>query len=631
MKLLSTIILFVCCLLHLPAQNLVRDIYPGTTSAGINDMIVYGSELALMAGDNLDGVELWKSNGTFGGTVQVKDIYLGSGNAYPAGFEIMNGWLYFRADHPSYGFEVWKSDLTTGNTTLLKDTDPGSDDGVYTSIDFEIVASNNNLYIPLNDGVYGRELWVSDGTTAGTVRLLDTYVGTIGTVPGAGDPKQMTPFGNGILFSTYDYDLNLGTGLGRELWRSNGTVGTTAMIKDIHPGAGSSNPDNFLVVGPFAFFSADDGTNGDELWRTNGTPGGTVLLKDINLNALTGSDPSNLVQVGSDIFFFADDGTHGKELWKTDGTAAGTVLVKDINTGSADSYVNPVGKGKNAISYNGKLYFASQDGSTGINGGELWVSDGTSAGTYLLKDVYPGVASSYLNYFEVIDNTLFFYANDGTNGYELWASNGTVNGTLMIADLNAGASSGSPTNFKQIGTNMYFTANNGATGQELFSFDLTTLSLPLPVELLDFAATLQEDQTVALNWITGQELNHDYFEVERKSATGHFESLYRLEGQGSSFNQSHYQATDFQPMVGNNLYRLKQVDLDGSVHYSHLVNVFVGKQGLRLLAFPNPCRDRVRVEVSGCDHPQSLELRNLQGQIFLKNSYLPGSLLWNWI
>jgi ELWxxDGT repeat protein len=245
MKLLLSTILSLFCLFQLSAQTLVKDIYPGTTSAGINDMIVFGSELALMAGDNLDGVELWKSNGTFGGTVQVKDIYLGSGNGYPAGFELMNGWLYFRADHPSYGFEVWKSDLTTGNTTLLKDTDPGPDDGVYTSIDFEIVASNNKIYVPLNDGVYGRELWVSDGTTAGTVRLLDSYVGNIGAIPGAGDPKQMTPFGNGILFSTYDYDLNLGTGAGRELWRSNGTVGTTAMVKDIHPWCGFQQSGQF--------------------------------------------------------------------------------------------------------------------------------------------------------------------------------------------------------------------------------------------------------------------------------------------------------------------------------------------------------------------------------------------------
>ena len=47
------------------------------------------------------------------------------------------------------------------------------------------------------------------------------------------------------------------------------------------------------------------------------------------------SDAYNLTNVNGTLFFAADDGTHGNELWKSDGTAAGTVLVKDINTGSA--------------------------------------------------------------------------------------------------------------------------------------------------------------------------------------------------------------------------------------------------------------------------------------------------------
>src|ERR1700730_5086041 len=61
------------------------------------------------------------------------------------------------------------------------------------------------------------------------------------------------------------------------------------------------------------------------------------LLRDINVDSL-GSSPTQLTQVGATLYLVADDGIHGQELWASNGTAAGTFLVKDINPGIATSY-----------------------------------------------------------------------------------------------------------------------------------------------------------------------------------------------------------------------------------------------------------------------------------------------------
>src|SRR5262249_56515306 len=104
-----------------------------------------------------------------------------------------------------------------------------------------------------------------------------------------------------------------------------------------------------------------------------------------------GAYPQNHTVVNGTLFFTANDGVNGTELWKSDGTAAGTVLVKDIRPGNSP-YGFPLSSSpRNLTAVGDELFFSANDGISGL---ELWKSDGTATGTVLVKDIRPG-SSSY--------------------------------------------------------------------------------------------------------------------------------------------------------------------------------------------------------------------------------------------
>jgi ELWxxDGT repeat protein len=218
-------------------------------------------------------------------------------------------------------------------------------------------------------------------------------------------------------------------------------------------------------------FRADDGKTGGELWKTDGTDAGTAMVKDINPGG--DSSPSELTVFNDMVYFRASDGTgmgmHGSELWKSDGTEAGTELVKDINSGTNGSDPSEL-----TVS-NGWLYFYASDPT---NGRELWKSDGVpvaAGGTTEVLDINPGSGNSIPtpNEFTVFNGAVYFTANDNTGkGQELWKSDGTDPGvgTVMVADINPGGDS-NPTDFAVFNGALYFRARDNTHGFELWKSD----------------------------------------------------------------------------------------------------------------------------------------------------------------
>jgi ELWxxDGT repeat protein len=413
---------------------LVSDINPGASGSNPGEFTTVHGTLFFAADDGTHGFELWKTDGTTGGTAMVKDINPG-GDSTPTELVNVNGTLFFRADDGAHGSELWKSDGTAAGTTMVKDINSGSAG----STPLHLTTVGGTLFFSADDGVAGRELWRSDGTAAGTTMVKDIN-------PGAtSNPTDLVNAG-GTLFFHADDGVH-----GDELWRSDGTAAGTALVKDINPGGGSSNISEPTDVNGTLFFSAFDG-NAFGLWKSDGTPAGTTLVKFV------GSVPEDLTNVGGTLFFSADDGNNGRELWKSDGTDTGTVLVKDINPGAAASEPAAL------TDFNGTLFFQANDGTSGV---ELWKSDGTAAGTVLVKDINPA-GDSFPDGFTSFEGQLYFSAFDGADGREVWKTDGTGAGTTLVADINPGPGSSIPGEFTDLNGTLLFGADDGTHGAELW-------------------------------------------------------------------------------------------------------------------------------------------------------------------
>lgn len=585
----------------LNSQTLFKDILPGSSTSAVDHFTVLNNSdtmVFIARQSTAQGVELFISDGTAGGTTQVKDIYPGSNPSYPLIYHEYNGELFFRASNGINGYELWKSDLTSAGTQLVKDVWVGSSNAVpLTTYGFVIADAGGLMVMPLSDGTtnHGTELWVSDGTSIGTNMLVDIYIGT-----GSSGPKDFIEVNNFVYFTAYEYDLGAGTGAARELWRTNGTAAGTGQIKDINPGMGSSTPEFLTKVGQNIIFSADDGTNGREVWVSDGTTAGTIMLKDINLSG--SSDPEGFTIAGGEIFFFADDGVNGTELWKTDLTTAGTVMVEDINPGpDGSAYIIPY-----FAEMNGKFYFNATDG---VHGNEPWESDGTAAGTRMLLDIRNGQYGSNPSGFFGYNNVVYMSAYTPADGFELWASDGST--TSLIYSFRPGASCGCPADFTFFNSKIFFTADNGTTGREMWSMD--PLVEVLPVEFGFFEANPLADGTVKLDWSTEVELNNDYFELERSADGRVFVPFLQVDGKGTTQERSLYTGKDDSPFQGRNYYRIKQVDLNGAVDYSHIAIVNIDAKGTFAIV-PNPVTDIATVSIPRFEGQTDIRILDIQGK-----------------
>jgi len=451
--------------------RLVRDVCPGACASAPRYLTVMGAHLYFAADDGEHGLELWKTDGTMAGTVLVKDAVPGLAGSNPANPMELNGFLFYSAiASPQEDRELWRSDGTEAGTALFKEIYPGPS-GSYAT---PLARLGGILLLVAFDPDHGQELWRTDGTPAGTVLVKDIAPGPAhSNIPhGPSNPGDYPAviLGGRVFFNASD-----GTS-GQELWASDGKEAGTVLVKDINPGSNPSHPAGFLILGGKILFRAGTDAQGSELWATDGTAANTTLVKEIRPGEF-GSTPAELTGIGSWVYFRANDGSSGAELWRTDGTEANTSLVEDIRPGSIGSFPSQL----NAVGTT--LVFFADDGTIGA---EPWKSDGTEAGTSQLADLAPGDAifptQPFSSISEVVSGLWYFRALDGDLDAEVYVSDGTPAGTHQLSEINDQTSSfqveymgmlfgANP--MADLNGTLFYQADGGGTGAELWKSDGT--------------------------------------------------------------------------------------------------------------------------------------------------------------
>jgi len=434
------------CSINNPTPKMKIGFDDGSGPGSADDGILQGSEVSMIFGACSEE------------TGQVANIGSSSNPGISKMVEMGDN-LYFTADDGIHGNELWKTDGTVGGTSMVVDLSPpmcSTCQNMDSDI-VELVAGDSKLFFSStvqSAGVpdFVRELFVSDGTASGTQLVMDIFdcplssgeitfnyegVNSLLVLPGS---SFGTAGQDRVVFSAFHCSLTNYVCFGEEPWISDGTLAGTREMANIRIGDTPMNtqdgqgvliddvgsqPRSFFQSGDKVYFTADDNNSGRELWKidTSRASSGATLVKDIN----SGSDDSidletvtEFVKMNENIFFTADNGNNGIELWKTNGFGLGTTMVKDINSGFNNS--NPT----ELTLVDNVLYFTAYDSTTAAT--ELFQSDGTNMGTIILNS-----AISNPEWLTAVENTLFFSAyNDLTGVNCLWNSDGTSSGTGFV-------------------------------------------------------------------------------------------------------------------------------------------------------------------------------------------------------
>ena len=427
--------------------TLIRSVGYNRFDTNSRSLIECNGNLFFIGNEGAQGAELGKSDGTTAGTGIVRDINPGGSSGlpvspwqrFPASLANVGGVVYFAAasNWSSSDFELWKSDGTSVGTVLVKDINPGD---FFASNPQHLTAYNGKLIFLANDGTNGLELWSSDGTAAGTTLLKNVAAFSSSGFPSSsiltGADSPLFTEHNGLLYFIAADASN------KELWRTDGTAAGTFKVSGVLSASPHFSGFELTSIGGSLYFMDANG----KAFKSDGTTVGTTQLKQFSGSPLSNTNPSfptlgSFTRLGDQILLVGSTSETGGELWTTDGTPAGTAQLKDIVTGNGSSSPGT------PVEFGGTLYFTAA--------GKLWTSDGSEASSIALTSPL-GETLSGIGGLNALGDAMYFTATSPATGRELWRTDGTPAGTTMVKDTRPGTTSGTFNSLKRVGDKLYF-------------------------------------------------------------------------------------------------------------------------------------------------------------------------------
>jgi ELWxxDGT repeat protein len=258
-------------------------------------------------------------------------------------------------------------------------------------------------------------------------------------------PDEILSVGNTVYFATKTTETGSG------LWKTDGTPNHTEVVK------AGCYAQHLTAVGSTVFF-----VSGADLWRTDGTAATTVFVRSGTPAPGEYSTPYYLTPVGNLLFFCVN---YPPDFWVTDGTVGGDVPLKDL------IMWDPVGTISMVALGNILVFTAAENIQGNYSNLELWRSDGTPEGTWMIKDINPGPNGSFPAQLTTIGTLIYFTANDGVHGVEPWVTDGTPGGTYMVRDIYEGSMSSDPADFGLLNGQVFCVARSIMQGRELWVID----------------------------------------------------------------------------------------------------------------------------------------------------------------
>ncbi|MBP6024724.1 T9SS type A sorting domain-containing protein [Ferruginibacter sp.] len=346
--------------------------------------------------------------------------------------------------------EIWKSDGTAAGTTLVYTmpnavgfTNANQFGSNSNTIDnFSLDATTNLMYFGGYDATNGNELWVTDGTAAGTHIVKDIKAGA-----GNSNPWGFCKIGNDVFFNCTE------VGLERKLWKTDGTAAGTVQIAVAEPFFIVNG--NIGKLGNKFIFDAHNTVDGYERYVSDGTAAGTFMLANINPTGdsyLAASEEVSFKSNSKYCFFIARNGID-TSLYRTDGTSAGTIRL----TPNGVSLKNGVSSGGYSDIDESGLWMVQYNSVGGGNAEKIWKSDGTLEGTYMAAQNI-----SYGQKLKIYKNALWMQARNigsaaNTEPWRCGGNQATTNIALEIRPENSGSPIFAPFSSDPFG---FFVKNN---------------------------------------------------------------------------------------------------------------------------------------------------------------------------